>query len=113
VGAGTDRTLALVVQLIVRSIGVVTFVPVALANLWFWRRIWRRRRALDLHHSTGRRWLQGYVVAVFGAAVIAVALAPTTVMFWQGFAIFHAAVLPPVLWLGVLVRSRFASSIRL
>jgi hypothetical protein len=36
---------------------------------------------------------------------MAFAIAPTTVMAWQGLILFHAAVLPLVLWAGALARA--------
>ena len=55
-----------------------------------------------------RAWLRGYVVWTFCGATAAFALAPTTVMMWQGLIVLHAAVLPVVFWLAALARSRRA-----
>jgi len=35
------------------------------------------------------------------------ALSPTTVMMWQGLIVLHAAILPVILWLGPLAKTRF------
>jgi hypothetical protein len=104
VGPVTNRWMGPLVGGIVVGAGVVTFVPALLADIWFARRAWRRRRVLDLHQVSSRRWLEGYVVAIFAAAFLAFCLAPTTVMYWQGFVVLHAAVLPVVMWLGALTR---------
>ena len=40
--------------------------------------------------------------------MIVFALSPTTVMMWQGLILFHAAILPVMLWAGALGRSRLA-----
>ncbi len=71
----------------------------------FARRLWRRwspsRQATG---AADREWLQGYLVWVMTAAVLVLALAPTTIMAWQMLILFHAAVLALVLWLGGLAR---------
>jgi hypothetical protein len=66
------------------------------------RRLWKRRPA----GASDREWLQGYLVWVFTAALLVFCLAPTTIMAWQVLLLYHAAVLPLVLWLGVLSRRR-------
>jgi len=38
-------------------------------------------------------------------------LSPTTIMMWQALIVLHAAVLPLVLWAGVLGRSRHAGRV--
>jgi hypothetical protein len=73
-------------------------------------RIWRRwtpaRQAIG---GADREWLQGYLVWILSAALVVLALAPTTIMAWQMLILFHAAVLALVLWLGALGRRpRFA-----
>jgi len=59
--------------------------------------------------ASARVWLRGYVLWCFAAAVIVFSAAPTTVMYWQVLPVFHVAVLPVVLWAGLLWRSRRAS----
>jgi hypothetical protein len=76
----------------------------------FARRLWRRwspaRQALG---GADREWLQGYLVWILTAALLVLALAPTTIMAWQMLILFHAAVLALVLFLGALARRpRFA-----
>ena len=68
-----------------------------LANRWLWRRI----RPLRAESGCRRRprtgsGSQGYVLWSFAAAAIVFALSPTTIMYWQGVTVFHAAVLPLV-----------------
>ncbi len=75
------------------------------ANLRLWRRGRRALRRLP-EGASGRRWLSGYVVWCFVAALLVFALSPTTLMSWQGLVLLHAAVLAPVLWLGAVARSR-------
>ena len=78
------------------------------------RRFWRRWRRWPQSPSeaSDREWLQGYLIWILTAAVIVFALAPTTIMAWQVLILFHAAVLPLVLWLGALSRRpRFAPRI--
>ena len=88
-----------------------TLVPL-LAAIWFWRRNrhrWRRRLPPQ---ASGRVWLHGYIFWCFAGSVIAFALAPTTIMYWQVVLVFHAAVLPPVLWAGALLRSRHQQKVK-
>jgi hypothetical protein len=56
----------------------------------------------------GRAWLRAYVVATLLAAAAVYALSPTTLMYWQGLCLFHAAVLPLTLCAGALLRTRHA-----
>jgi len=58
--------------------------------------------------ASGRTWLRGYVLWCFAAVVLVCSAAPTTIMYWQVLPVFHAAVLPLVLWAGLLWRSRQA-----
>lgn len=110
--------------------GPATVLLPLVANLWLWRR-WRRRlrrrevqppvaagpgerlaRLLRLPRlpetAADRTWLQGYVVLTFLAAAAVYALSPTTMMYWQGLCLFHAAVLPLTLYAGLLLRTRLA-----
>ena len=77
-------------------------------------RLWRARRRWLLRQPPGgslppRQWLTAYSVACLAAAVVSFALSPTTVMMWQTFVVFHAAVLPCVLLAGALLGSRRAA----
>jgi hypothetical protein len=86
----------------------LTLVIPLLANVRLWRRarrLWRQRLAPGATH---RDWLKGYARVSFVAAVIVFALSPTTVMMWQGLILLHAAILPVLLWVGALGRSRVA-----
>jgi hypothetical protein len=86
-------------------LSLTLLVPFA-ANAWLLRR--RRRAWLAPLAATAsdRTWLQGYCFWSLVAAVAVFALAPTTPRYWQGVILFHAAVLPVVLWTGALWRSR-------
>lgn len=75
-------------------------VPVA-AAAWLWRR--RCTRVDPARPVSGRDWLAGYALWTFAAALLTYALAPTTVMMWQGLVILHAAVIPVVLWVDALL----------
>jgi hypothetical protein len=87
------------------AIGFASAVPSLLAAVWMWRRN-RRRCQLPLAGFSDRTWLHNYVVWTFAAAACSFAISPTTVMSWQGFSVLHAAVLPLVFWVAVLLRSR-------
>lgn len=56
--------------------------------------------------AQGRTWLRGYALWCFAAAFVVFSLSPTTIMSWQGLIVLHAAVLPVVLWLEALGRTR-------
>lgn len=87
--------------------GALTIVVPLLANLWLWRRLRRCGVAELLGVQPGRRaWVLGYARVCFAAALLTYAAAPTTVMWWQGVALLHAALLPLALWVGVLWRRR-------
>jgi len=58
-----------------------------------------------------RAWLQGYVILTFVAAAAVYAVSPTTMMYWQGLCLFHAAVLPLTLYAGLLLRTRHAARV--
>ncbi|HYL06562.1 MAG TPA: hypothetical protein VE075_11005 [Thermoanaerobaculia bacterium] len=58
-----------------------------------------------------RAWLQGYAILTFLAAAAVYALSPTTMMYWQGLCLFHAAVLPLTLYAGLLLRTRYAARV--
>ena len=102
-GAGADRVLEPVAEVFLAALGVTLLVPL-LANARLWRRPrrWLRRRPA----ASARGWVRDYAAACFAAAIAAFALAPTTIMMWQGFLVLHAAVLPPLLWGEALARTR-------
>jgi len=106
---GADPWLGRILMAAVRVLLPLTLLFPLLANRRLWRRIrpcWRRRLPPE---ASGRAWLQGYVLWSFAAAVAVFSLSPTTIMYWQGVTVFHAAVLPVVLWAGALWRSRRAA----
>jgi hypothetical protein len=78
-----------------------------LANLRLWRRARRLGPRRLLRPAGGARsWVASYVRVCFVAALAVYALAPTTVMWWQGVALLHAAVLPLALCGAALARRR-------
>ncbi len=101
---GLDRGLTLLAQIVP---AVTILLP-----LWAGRRLWRKargllRRRLDPGLSP-RTWLKGYALYGFLACFVVFGLSPTTTMMWQGLILLHAAILPPLLSLGPLWRTRFA-----
>jgi hypothetical protein len=105
---GTDPWLGRSLTIVFRTLPAVTLLGALLANARLLRRgaRWLTRQARpDLGaHS----WLKGYAVLCLTAAVIVFSLSPTTIMMWQGLILFHAAILPVILWGGSLARSRRA-----
>jgi hypothetical protein len=87
------------------AVGIASVAAPAMAAAWMWRRNrprWRRPQTA----MSDRTWLHGYVVWTFAASVASFAVSPTTIMAWQSFSVLHVAVLPLLLWVVVLLRSR-------
>jgi hypothetical protein len=105
---GADPWLGPALNVLVRIVLSLTLIVPLLANVRLWRRarrLWRERLAPGV---TDRDWLKGYARISFLAAVFVFALSPTTLMMWQALILLHAAILPVILWLGALGRSRLA-----
>jgi len=84
-------------------------VPPRLARLVPLARLVRLARLARLEDTASDRdWLRGYVVLTFLAAAAVYIVSPTTMMYWQGLCLFHAAVLPLTLYGGLLLRTRHA-----
>ncbi|HEV7670155.1 MAG TPA: hypothetical protein VGS22_16680 [Thermoanaerobaculia bacterium] len=98
------------------ALGAVTMLGVLIANLRLAKKIlrrgWLRRLPPEVSRKSGRRFLEEYATWTFLAAVVVYCGAPTTVMNWQGLVILHAAVLPPLLWVNALLRTRHAPRAR-
>lgn len=92
------------VSLVIGMLGLITAIFPLQANLRLWRR-WRQFRRRLPAGTSERTWLKGYAFWTFAAAAVVFALSPTTIMMWQALIVLHAAVLPLVLWTGVLLRS--------
>jgi len=93
------------------AVGVASVAAPAVAAAWMWRRNRRRWRRPQTEMSD-RTWLHGYVVWTFVASIASFALSPTTIMAWQSFSVLHAAVLPLLLWVIVLLRSRRRATVQ-
>jgi hypothetical protein len=103
--AAADRRLTPWFKAMFEVVGPLTLVLPLAANVWLFKRLrhpWLRRLPAD---APDRSWLRGYVVLCFVAAVAVFAISPTTLMYWQGLCLFHAAVLPLTLLGGVLLRT--------
>ncbi|HEV8629424.1 MAG TPA: hypothetical protein VGV61_03835 [Thermoanaerobaculia bacterium] len=93
-------------DVLVKWLGEATLLLPLCANLWLWRGLRRRGLAELLGVRPGSRaWVAGYVRVCFAAALLTYAAAPTTVMWWQGVSLLHAAVLPLALLGGTLARA--------
>ncbi len=109
-GAAADRRLTPFFRLLTEILGPATVVLPLAANVQLWRRAlrrqapWRRPAA----PPSGRAWLRGYALLTFLAAAAVYAVSPTTLMYWQGLCLFHAAVLPLTLCAGRLLHTRHA-----
>lgn len=115
-GPGMDAWLTPLAQGL-GALGALTMIAVLIANLRLGKKIvrrgWRRRVPPAVLRKSGRRFLEEYAAWTFLAAVVVYCGAPTTVMNWQGLVILHAAVLPPLLWLNSLLRTRHAQRVQL
>ena len=101
------RPLRALGSAVVQGLGLASLPLPVFANLRLWRRARRRGwRGMLRPGAPRRRWVASYVRICFAAALLVYALAPTTVMWWQGVALLHAAVLPLALWGGALARLR-------
>ena len=81
----------------------VLSVPLSIwAFFKFWRgsgRWWKTR----FEGKTDRDWLVGVVRWSFVAAILVYCIAPSNIMRWHVLAVFHVAILPPVLVFGKLL----------
>jgi hypothetical protein len=102
-GSGDDAASS-ALRVLLAALGWVTVLLPVVAYRRFLRAprlLWRRPPPI-----VGRRqWLRRYAVWTLAGAVVAFAVSPTSVMFWQGFPVFHVAVLPVVVLVEALVRS--------
>jgi hypothetical protein len=106
-GDSLARPVEVFADAMVSGVGAITVIVPLLANLWLWRRLRRRGLGEMLGVQEGRRaWVAGYVRVCFVAALLTYAAAPTTVMWWQGVALLHAALIPVALWAGAVMRKR-------
>jgi hypothetical protein len=96
---------------VVRVIGGLTI----LLSCASYRRILRRPRQMwsrPIPSIGDRAWLRRYLFWTLSGAVCAFAFSPTTVMFWQGFPVMHAAVLVTVLFIVSVDRSQHVRRLR-
>jgi hypothetical protein len=103
---GTDPWLGPGLSVVTNTALAATLLLPLLANVRLWRsfrRLWRNKLAPG---ASDRHWLKGYARVCFVAAVLVFSLSPTTLMMWQGLILLHASILPVVLWVGALGRSR-------
>lgn len=112
-GPAADRAWAPAARALAEGAGLATVLLSLAAAVWLGRRLLRGERWRRLAPAaSGREWLEGYALWCFLAAVAVFAAAPTTLMWWQGIALFHASVLAPVLWVGALLEGPRARAAR-
>ena len=110
-GTVADDSISYGLAVVLVVLGWVTVLVSCAAYRRFLRRplfFWRRRPT----SMPDRAWLRGYVFWCLAGAVVAFAISPTTVMFWQGLPVFHVAALVIVLFLRAQSRSRRAPAVR-
>lgn len=106
-GVTTDRLVSSTLGVVLVGLGWISVLLSLAAYRRFLgsrRRVWWRRD----WSGSDRLWLRGYVQWSLVGAVVAFAVSPTSVMFWQGFPVFHAAVLVLVLYGATVLRSASA-----
>ncbi len=103
-GVTVDRLVSTTLGIALVGLG---WISVLLSLAAYRRFLGSRRRILWRRDWSGsdRLWLRGYVLWSLLGAVAGFAVSPTTVMFWQGFPVFHAAVLVLVLYGATVLRS--------
>lgn len=111
VGNSIDDPASLAISSVLTGIGWLSLLlPIAA-----YRRLWAGRRRLRGRRQwagSDRLWLRGYVAWSLAGGLAAFAFSPTSVMFWQGFPVFHAAVLVVVFFVAALLRSQAAPRAR-
>lgn len=100
VGAAGDRVLTPIMIVIARAAGVITTLVALVANIRLWG---GRGTASD---AEAHIWIARYARRCFVAALVVYALSPTTVMYWQGVLLLHAAVIPVALFVDGQMSSR-------
>jgi hypothetical protein len=111
-GATADALLSPFYFVLGNVVGGASVVLPVLANAWVWRRFRTVRRGLPGVAPSRRDWMRGYAVWLFVACLVANATSPTEVMYWHNLIAFHAAVLPMVLWVEAMSRTRRAALVR-
>jgi len=85
----------------------VTLILSAWLQWRFFRKAYRQFVSVRPAEYRPRSWLRFYVTAMCAAALIAFALSPTTIMFWQVFIAMPASVIAVAMSAEVLARSRW------
>jgi hypothetical protein len=111
-GASADAILTPLFSFVGHAVGGATVVFPVLANAWAWRRYRTQRGHGTPERMSGRRWLRSYALWVFLSCVIANAMSPASTQYHHNLIAVHAAVLPLVLWVDALLRTRRAAAVR-
>jgi hypothetical protein len=107
-GSSSDDTVSWLLSAALVVIGWLSvLLPLAAYGRWLRgrRRLWPRRQ----WSGSARLWLRGYAAWSLTGAVVSFAVSPTSVMYWQGFPVFHSATLVVVFFWITLLRSRRGS----
>ncbi len=119
-GDGWDAILSPLFLTLVRIVGPLSVLVAVMANVWLWRR--RPRFGKLSARASSLEWLLGYSRWVCVSLLLVMALNPagSTVLTyvrgttsWRGFIALPAAVLPVVLWLGLMWRTAARKQVRL
>ncbi len=105
-GEAADAWLTPIVTALHLFLGVATMGCAVWAFVWWlrarWRGGWASLWPKGRPDEPARAWVGSYVLFCLFGSVVAFAITPTTPQSWQGLALLHAAILPPVFWIGRL-----------
>lgn len=110
-GATADDAVSTALDALLTGLGWLSLLLPLAAYARFLPR-WRTYVAGGAGEVAPRLWLRRYVFLTLAGSLVAFAMSPTSVMFWQGFPVFHAAVLPTVLLVQAALRSTRAPRAR-
>ena len=100
-GQGVGSWMAMTLRAVATVAGAISALLAIAANVW----LWRGARS-EVARSADRDWLIRFIQISALCALVIFLTSPVTIMSWQVFSLFHLAVLPVVLWLGNLSRTR-------
>lgn len=106
-GPRVDALLTPLALFLAKIVAPLTLVVALVAIVRFLKR--RKGRVTSRSGDaplSDRRWLNGYALCCFIAALAVYGLSPTTPMWWQGVVLLHALVLPVTALGAALLRSR-------
>jgi len=96
-GPSMDKLLTPVFFFLGKIIGSTTIIIALAANLWLWGR-YKTSIFKKGEKQNPQRWLAGYSVIALVSGFISNTISPTPIMWWHNLIIFHAALIPLLMW---------------